>query len=699
MRLSIFLYCLIFLSSNTFAQLPTVLQWQKNFGGSLQDLASDFKILPDGNFIMLGKSQSSDGDIPGNHGPANTFDVCLIKSDPAGNVLWKKSYGGTWGEDASKIIPTTDGGFIFVGTSASNDGDVSGHHGFASLKDVWVVKLDASGNITWQKSYGGSLDDYGYDILETTGGFIICAGTTSSDGDVSGNHGGYGDLWVIKIDIAGNLLWQKCYGGSKKDEGGTINATIDGAFLLTGTTSSVDGDISNPRIGTVGIDDVWILKISTSGAIIWDNCIGGNKGDVISKVITNNDGTYFLAAYAGSDDLPGSYHNQFPWEGDAWAILLDKNGKILWQKAFGGTNNDGVFDAIKTADGGYLLVGSTSSANGIVCQRHLEDEMWLVKMDNAGNIQWNRTYGGSSYDFAGNLALDPAGNCLVLANAFSSDGDLTNNKGSSDLWLVRLSFTGVLTKASVTIRANMDTIRCAGSFAQFTATPVNGGPNPFYQWIINGVNTGTNDNVITLNNLYDNDIISCVLTSDASCLDVRTATSNSINIKVKLPPPTGFLRKDTALCSYQRIELGPNTTRFNSYLWNDGSTTMNINVKGPGLYWLQVTDRFLCVGRDSVTIFPKNCIEGVFVPNAFTPNRDGVNDLFMPIMNADVKQYRFMVYDRWGHIVFETTTLNKGWDGKVSGQPNDRSVFAWQVFYQLEGEEPTSKRGTVLLLR
>lgn len=698
MRLFIFLYFVIFFCCNTFAQLPTELQWQKNFGGRLADYAGDFKILPDGNFLMFGDSQSSNGDIAGNHGPASTYDICLIKTDPAGNILWKKSYGGTWNEDGSKIIPTTDGGFIFVGSSASNDGDVSGHHGFASISDVWVVKLDASGNITWQKSYGGSLTDNGSDIVETNGGFIICAATSSSDGDVSGYHGA-DDLWVIKIDNAGNLLWQKCYGGSKTEGSGTINATTDGAFLLTSSTNSVNGDISNPRAGPTGYNDAWILKISTSGTIIWNNCIGGNGSDAIDKVITNNDGTYFLAAYSGSDDLPGSFHNESIYDGDGWAILLDKNGKIVWQKAFGGTRNDAVLDAIKTADGGYLMVGETSSADGIVCQRHLESDMWLVKMDNAGNIQWNRTYGGSNYEFSSNLALDAAGNCMVLANAFSSDGDLTNNKGLSDLWLARLSFTGILTKAAVSISADMDSLRCLGSAMQFTAVPVNGGPNPVYQWMINGVNTGLNENPISLNTIGNNDIVSCVLTSDASCLDMYTATSNGIRIKVKLPPSTGFLPRDTALCSYQRMQLGPNTTRFSSYLWNDGSTTMNINIKGPGLYWLQVIDRFQCIGRDSVIVFPKNCVEGVFIPNAFTPNRDGYNDVFMPIMNANVLSYRFVVYDRWGRVVFQTTTVNKGWDGKVNGLPYDTGTFAWQCQYQLSGEEPVAKRGTVLLLK
>ncbi len=138
---------------------------------------------------------------------------------------------------------------------------------------------------------------------------------------------------------------------------------------------------------------------------------------------------------------------------------------------------------------------------------------------------------------------------------------------------------------------------------------------------------------------------------------------------------------------------------FSSYLWSDNSTEETITVQQPGNYWLEVKDQFGCIGRDSITIAPKTCIEGVYFPNAFSPNNDGVNDLFMPIINAAVKQYRFIVYDRWGQIVFQTTTLHKGWDGRTKNMLNNTGAFIWQCMYQLEGKEPTSKTGTVLLLQ
>jgi gliding motility-associated-like protein len=697
MRSFLILLYYLLLTSISSAQAPSVLQWQKTYGGTRAEFVVDFKQLRDGNFVMLGYGFSNDGDISGHHGSPDSSDVYIIKTDPAGNVIWQKSYGGTSSDDGTAIIPTSDGGLIFVASSSSNNGDVSGHHGIVGFSDVWVVKLDASGNIMWQKSYGGSVKDFGGDIIETAGGFIVTGETYSNNGDVSGFHGPpiYVDLWVFKIDLSGNLLWQRCYGGSLDESAAAIEKTLDGSFLLVSTTRSMDGDVSNVPRGA----DSWVIKISGSGNIIWDKCIGGNSGEQAYKIVINTDGTFFLVGVTFSTDLPGAFPKTPTAQlGDAWVVLLDGSGNVLWQKAFGGTDSDGISDAVKTTDGGYLLCGGSSSADGIVCPTHTRNETWLVKMDAAGNIQWNRTYGGNNYEHGEKEILMPSGDCYILSNSYSTDGDITNHKGNMDLWLSRYSFTGVLIYPAVTISANKINIGCAGETVQFIASPVKGGNNPSYQWQLNGVDIGENNDTILISNLYYNDEVSCVLTSNSNCVDVHTVRSNSLKITITLPPPGPILPKDTLLCSYQKIELSANK-KFVSYLWSNGSTEERITVKQPGTYWLKAVDLQKCISKDSITIFPKHCIEGVFIPNAFTPNNDGRNDQFMPIMNADVKQYRFMVYDRWGRIVFETTTLNKGWDGTQKNMPYNTGVFMWQCIYQLEGEEPTSKRGTVLLLR
>lgn len=694
--------CSLFLCSNIFAQTP-VLQWQNSYGGSQFDEAQNLIVLPDGSYVAICSSNSSNGDILGNHGSSFTTDVSVLKFGPAGNLLWQKSFGGSGSEYPTSIIHTSDGGFIFAANSNSHDGDVTGNHSAGLVNDIWLVKLDASGTIIWQKCYGGSNSESSCTIIELNNSFMVTGYTKSNDGDVSGLHSSVNiqDLWVFKTDLSGNLLWQKCYGGTLEDCFGNgynnktlIRQTIDGNLIIASGTRSKDGDVSNPFTDIYA--HLWVLKITNTGSIIWDRCIGGNSVDGMTEVIVNADGTFFMSGCTLSNNLPGSSPgNNF----DAWALKLDAAGNVLWLKAFGGSDNDFASCATSTPDGGYLIAGETSSKDGIVCKKHSLSELWLIKMDASGNIQWSRTFGGNMKDGGLGIVISPSGECIVLSTSYSADGDLTENKGYSDLWLARFSFTGKLSYPGVHIASKTDSILCSGNSVKFFATPIDGGTKPVYQWLLNGVNIGGNADSIHLSNLHNLDSVSCTMTSNSPCVDIKTAYSNTVKVKVDLRlPPRFSLPADTALCSYERITLSTRAG-FSSYLWSNNSSNESITVKQPGIYWLEVTDKYGCTARDSITISPKSCIEGIFVPNAFTPNRDGHNDLFMPIMNVDVKTYKFMVFDRWGRVVFQTTTLNKGWDGKVNGLPYDTGVFAWQCQYQLDGEEPAAKRGTVLLLR
>ena len=177
------------------AQAPEI-QWQKSFGGSNYDEASYVQLTTDGGYIVAVYSESDDGDVTGHHGG---FDYWIVKLDASGTIEWQKSLGGSNGDGVSSIQQTTDGGYIVAGNSSSNDGDVTGHHGSNDDNDYWIVKLDASGAIAWQKSLGGSDYEYVSSIQQTTdGGYIVAGNSSSNDGDVTGHHGG-GDMWIVKL--------------------------------------------------------------------------------------------------------------------------------------------------------------------------------------------------------------------------------------------------------------------------------------------------------------------------------------------------------------------------------------------------------------------------------------------------------------------------------------------------------------------
>lgn len=162
--------------------------------------------------------------------------------------------------------------------------------------------------------------------------------------------------------------------------------------------------------------------------------------------------------------------------------------------------------------------------------------------------------------------------------------------------------------------------------------------------------------------------------------------------------PQGFLPADTVICSYGSLELKPSSS-FQRYRWSNGATTEKIIVTNPAVYWLEVVDNHGCPGRDSLVIGLKDCLSGFYVPTAFSPNGDGRNDLFRPLLFGNVKQYRFTIYNRWGEVVYQTTELQKGWNGKVTGLQQDNNVFIWTCTYQLEGGEMKQEKGTVMLVR
>ena len=203
-----------------------------------QDESHSIQQTADGGYVVAGYANSNDGDVSGNHGD---FDYWIVKLDQSGNLVWQKCLGGSNKEEAWSIRQTADGGYVVAGRTYSNDGDVRGNHGDG---DYWVVKLDASGNLVWQKCLGGSNNDEARSIQQTAdGGYVVAGHTNSNDGDVRGNHGD-DDYWVVKLDASGNLVWQKCLGGSKDEYAQSVQQTADGGYVVAGYTYSNDGDVS-----------------------------------------------------------------------------------------------------------------------------------------------------------------------------------------------------------------------------------------------------------------------------------------------------------------------------------------------------------------------------------------------------------------------------------------------------------------------
>ncbi|MCT2562336.1 T9SS type A sorting domain-containing protein [Chryseobacterium herbae] len=408
------------------AQTAPAIQWQKSLGGSHGDQAKSVQQTSDGGYIVAGWSNSTDGDATENHGDS---DYWIVKLDVSGTIQWQKSLGGTSYDSANSIQQTADGGYIVAGESYSTDGDVTGNHGNS---DYWLVKVDASGVIQWQKSLGGSNQDTANSVQQTSdGGYIVAGESYSTNGDVIGNHG-ISDYWIVKLDASGTMQWQKSLGGTSYEGANSIQQTSDGGYIMAGTGSSTNGDISI----NYGNGDFWIVKLDTSGAIQWQKSLLGNLADTATSIQQTSDGGYIVAGMSNStnSEMPLMFGTS-----NYCVAKLDSNGNTLWQRYFGGSGEDHPLSTQQTSDGGYIVAGRTGSVDGDVTGNHGNFDCWIVKLDTSGFIQWQKPLGGSSFDETNSIQQTADGGYILAGMVFSSDGNITGYHGESDAWIVKLS--------------------------------------------------------------------------------------------------------------------------------------------------------------------------------------------------------------------------------------------------------------------
>ena len=235
-----------------------VLQWTKSLGGSGMDEFPIIQNTNDDGFIIAAYTFSDDGDVSSNHN-TDYADIWLVKLDAIGNIIWEKSLGGSIHESPQTMLPLSDGGYLIGGTSNSLDGDVSWNNGSI---DWWLVRLDAAGEIVWETNLGGSLHEVPESIIQDGQEFIIVGSTASNDGDIGNKVGFDNDLWVVRMDDTGTMLWEKTYGTASNDEGAVdIYPTPDNGYLLAGNSS----------------EDIWILKLDSDFNISWEKYLGGSR--------------------------------------------------------------------------------------------------------------------------------------------------------------------------------------------------------------------------------------------------------------------------------------------------------------------------------------------------------------------------------------------------------------------------------------
>ncbi|MBC8754399.1 hypothetical protein H2O64_06930 [Kordia sp. YSTF-M3] len=367
-----------------------------------------------------------------------------------GEIEWLKTLGGSQEDTAQDIAMTSDGGYAIVGFTESINGDITDHA--SEQNDYWVARLDADGNLLWNKTYGGTADDRGEAIKATAdGGFVITGYSRSSDEDVTVNSGFY-DQWIVKLDATGNIQWEKSLGFSGSDQAYDILQTSDGGYFTTGfldiTASgglgsfgrpTSDGSFANAKHG---VGEYWCHKLDASGTIIWSRYFGGTNNDRSYSTLETNDNNFIIAGASESDDFDitnskGSY--------DFWVVKLSNTGDLIWQQSYGGTGIEIGYDIAKTTDGNYIVVGDTRSSDGDVSNPKGSADFWVIKVsDTDGALIWERTYGGSDFESARAITPLQDGGFAIVGSAKSNNADVNSNYGQNDFWVIKINDAGNL---------------------------------------------------------------------------------------------------------------------------------------------------------------------------------------------------------------------------------------------------------------
>lgn len=463
------------------------IQWQKTYGGTLMDYPHQIARNHSGGYIVCGTSLSgvSASKTDTNRG---SYDMWLLNLDMNGQVIWDKTIGAGLSDHGFSVIPTSDGGYLVAGDRSMNweEAQYPAYPGSAGdaedtvrgSRDCWVLKLDASGGIEWQKTMGGFEYESAWEVKEMEDGYVILC---NSDSDVHAEKADscrdidpclgcpIGDLWLLKLGLNGNILWQRTIGGDRGDVPGDMLITGSGKIIIGANSySRQSGEKSEPcrdDFTGQGVSDFWVLAIDGSnGTILWQKTIGGNRTDELRSIVETEDGHYMLAGWSTSDStgeknsrsLDSLYmaENFYLNGGDFWLVTIDTMGTLVDQKIIGGDKEDKLTKLV-AIPGGYYAVGwsnsgvsfdKTDSCRGETSGMFiLWPDVWILKLDAGLNILWQKTIGCSLDDYAIDAVYDDVDSSLVLLAASNSPActDKTAaNLGSYDYWVMKISENG-----------------------------------------------------------------------------------------------------------------------------------------------------------------------------------------------------------------------------------------------------------------
>jgi hypothetical protein len=429
--LTLFIYC----SKDDLTENPSInsntIEFTKTFGGSKNDCLQSVVKTSDGGYAILGYTQSNDFDITTKTN--ESFDFWVLKFSSDDTLLWSKTFGGSDDDRGADIIATSDGGFALLGYSKSSDNDVTSN---AGAQDFWLLKISENGTVLWQKTFGYAGADSGSAFIQTQdNGYLITGVLDVSASNGQGNSKAAqkhagGDIWALKLNNSGDLEWSNYYGGSFTDTPFGVVETVDGNYIIAASSDSEDFNISNPKGGY----DFWILKIASDGSLIWEKSFGGSEIDEARAITATNDGDFMVVGDTRSSDKDVSNING---GADLWMLKITSEGDLIWEKTLGASSFDVARAISKTTDNGFIIAGNSRSSDAGFTNQG-QNDAWVLKVDANGTVLWQKFIGGLENDLLFDVITLNDQSVIAVGESTSSDGAITENKGFSDGLVIKI---------------------------------------------------------------------------------------------------------------------------------------------------------------------------------------------------------------------------------------------------------------------
>lgn len=419
----IFTLFLLFGALTVFSQQTPIIDWAKSIGSNATDQAQAIDKNSNGEYFVTGFSNGTDTNLPAGYGG---IDILILKLNSTGTILWKTRIGAEGNDVANSVCATSDGGCIVAGyTNSTNNNFPTGY----GMNDIIVIKLNSAGGVMWMKRMGGSWSDFAKSIHSTTdGGYILAGATSSLDANVPDNHG-MDDIYIIKLDQNGDKVWAKCYGGTWADYAEFVEQTQDGGYFVAGYSNSIDSCMPENH----GEFDSYAMKLDPSGNVIWANLYGESMYDFAYSACSTSDGGYILVGSSMSNYMNGDLE-------DFYIVKINSTGNVIWEKRINGSGNDVATSVLSTSNGGCVFSGYTTSSGTGFPNFHGGNDYFSMRLDENGNATWAKCYGGSNDDFANSICPAVADNQYLIAGYSSSmNGDVTGNHGLADFWIVKVN--------------------------------------------------------------------------------------------------------------------------------------------------------------------------------------------------------------------------------------------------------------------